>query len=66
MGTKPLYRIKFVSGPESYLGKYYSGDYRWMGVHKELAEELTHKDAVRIMNHLNQPRIALGTQLEPV
>lgn len=74
---KPLYRLKFVSHNTApgltcdkmndiFIDKYYSHNHRWQAVSKDEASKMTHKEAIRVMNHLCQPRIGLGTILERV
>ena len=43
---------------------YFSRNHRWQLVDKTKATWLTHKEALRIMNHLRQPHIGLKAILE--
>lgn len=76
MKTKPLYVVKISSLAHSLtVGKetlhfpartgYYSAEHPWQHVARDQADEMTHKQALKVRNHLAQPKIGLKAELEP-
>lgn len=59
--SQPLYIIKFGDGT------FYNDKTSWKGVEKiDDATKLTHKNATRINNQLNQPKIRMQGTVIPV
>ena len=77
MGKKPLYVVKLSSPAHSsevggetlhFPAKegYYSANHPWLLVPIDSADKMSHKEALKVRNHLVQPRIGLKADLEPV
>ena len=57
--NQPLYRVKIGDG-------YYSANHPWKEVSKELADKMTHAQALRVRNHMKHPSIRYKTDIELV